>query len=178
DIVIQAENLGKKYTTGHQAENGHDVALPAQGRDLRDPARGIRAKLWYHKDKVKDQGKKGIKMNHDEVQRYIPAIVACLQPLDPAQVILFGSGARALPGEIGDLDLLVVTKADYVPRTYREKEEIYLTVAQALRAIRQRIPVDLIVHTRPMFARFIEQNSQFARRVVQEGRVLYESDHS
>jgi predicted nucleotidyltransferase len=116
-------------------------------------------------------------MNRDEVQHYIPAIVACLKPLDPAQIILFGSGARAQTGEVGDLDLLVVTKADYVPRTYREKEEIYLTVAQALRAIRQRIPVDLIVHTRPMYTRFIEQNSQFARRVVQEGRVLYESDH-
>jgi hypothetical protein len=25
DIVIQAENLGKKYTTGHQAENGRYV---------------------------------------------------------------------------------------------------------------------------------------------------------
>ena len=116
-------------------------------------------------------------MNRDEVQRYIPAIVTCLKPLDPAQVILFGSGARALSGEVGDLDLLVVTKADYMPRTYREKEEIYLAVAQALRAIRRRIPVDLIVHTRPMYTRFIEHNSQFARRVVQEGRVLYESDH-
>lgn len=27
DIVIQAENLGKKYTIGHQAANGRDVAL-------------------------------------------------------------------------------------------------------------------------------------------------------
>ena len=27
DIVIQAENLGKKYTIGHQAENGHYTAL-------------------------------------------------------------------------------------------------------------------------------------------------------
>lgn len=27
DIVIKAENLGKKYTTGHQAENDRDVAL-------------------------------------------------------------------------------------------------------------------------------------------------------
>ena len=27
DVVIQAENLGKKYTIGHQAENGRDVAL-------------------------------------------------------------------------------------------------------------------------------------------------------
>ena len=48
DIVIQAENLGKHYTTGHQAENGRDVALRAQGRARRDPAWGICAKLWYH----------------------------------------------------------------------------------------------------------------------------------
>jgi len=27
DIVIQAENLGKKYTSGHQAERDRDVAL-------------------------------------------------------------------------------------------------------------------------------------------------------
>ena len=27
DIVIQAESLGKKYTTGHQTERGRDVAL-------------------------------------------------------------------------------------------------------------------------------------------------------
>ena len=49
-------------------------------------------------------------MNHDEVQHYIPAIVACLQPLDPAQVILFGNGARTLPGEIGDWTCLWLQK--------------------------------------------------------------------
>jgi len=27
DVVIKAENLGKKYTIGHQAENGRYVAL-------------------------------------------------------------------------------------------------------------------------------------------------------
>lgn len=52
DIVIQAENLGKKYTIGHQVENGRDVALRAQERELRDPAREICAKLWYHKGKI------------------------------------------------------------------------------------------------------------------------------
>ena len=41
DIVIQAENLGKHYTTGHQAEKDRDVALRAQGHALRNPARGI-----------------------------------------------------------------------------------------------------------------------------------------
>ena len=76
DIVIQAEGLGKKYTIGHQTENGRDVnakaqrrrdakfsifsilpspfatgrSLRAQGRDLRNPAWGICAKLWYHRD--------------------------------------------------------------------------------------------------------------------------------
>ncbi len=51
DIVIQAENLGKQYTIGHQAENGRYVALRTQKRALRNPARDIRAKLWYHGDK-------------------------------------------------------------------------------------------------------------------------------
>jgi len=32
DIVIQAESLGKHYTIGHQAADGRDVALRAQGR--------------------------------------------------------------------------------------------------------------------------------------------------
>jgi hypothetical protein len=41
DIVIQAETLGKKYIIGHQAEKCRDVARRAQGRELRDPARGI-----------------------------------------------------------------------------------------------------------------------------------------
>jgi hypothetical protein len=36
DVVIQAENLGKKYTIGHQAENGRDVVLRAQARALRN----------------------------------------------------------------------------------------------------------------------------------------------
>ncbi|MEJ5310852.1 MAG: hypothetical protein WHX52_13885 [Anaerolineae bacterium] len=48
DIVIQAKALGKQYTIGHQTENGHYVALGAQRRELRDPARGICTKVWYH----------------------------------------------------------------------------------------------------------------------------------
>ena len=52
DIVIQADNLGKHYATGHQAENGRAVAPRTQGRALRDPARGVCAKLWYHKGKM------------------------------------------------------------------------------------------------------------------------------
>lgn len=49
DIVIKAENLGKKYTIGHQAENGRYVAL----RDvLMQNARSV-----WHKTKDLVQGK-------------------------------------------------------------------------------------------------------------------------
>jgi lipopolysaccharide transport system ATP-binding protein len=46
DIVIKSENLGKKYTIGHQAERGNYIAL----RDvLMQNARslGIRLKIWH-----------------------------------------------------------------------------------------------------------------------------------
>jgi hypothetical protein len=70
DIVIQAETPGKHDTIGHQAENGRAVALRAQGRALRDPARGVCAKVWYHRDddKVKDPRGKGITLSRDKNQ--------------------------------------------------------------------------------------------------------------
>jgi predicted nucleotidyltransferase len=116
-------------------------------------------------------------VDRNSVQGYIAEIVASLEPLDPAKVILFGSAAHEPPAEVGDLDLLVVTRSNELPQTYREKEAIYLAVAQALRAVRQRVPLDLIVHTQPMHDRFTALDSQFARHVLQEGRVLYESHH-
>ena len=43
-----------------------------------------------------------------------------------------------------------------------------------LREIKKRIPIDLIVHTRPMHEEFIRQGSMFAREVAERGEVLYE----
>jgi len=40
DIVIQAENLGKKYTIGHQTDNGRYMAL-------RDVLMQNARSLWY-----------------------------------------------------------------------------------------------------------------------------------
>lgn len=116
-------------------------------------------------------------MNSEMVQRYIPEIVACLKPLDPAKIILFGSSTHEQAAEIGDIDLIIVTKTDEFPQNYQEKEQLYLTVAQALLPVRQRIPLDLIVHTRAMHARFIQLDSQFARHIREKGIVVYESPH-
>ena len=116
-------------------------------------------------------------MTIDDVQQFIPEILACLEPLAPAKVILFGSSAKDEGAEVGDLDLLVVTKSGVFPQTYHDREAIYLPVARALRRFRRRVPVDLIVHTQSMHARFVELNSQFAQEVLREGKVLYESPH-
>ncbi|MCL4869801.1 MAG: nucleotidyltransferase domain-containing protein [Anaerolineae bacterium] len=108
---------------------------------------------------------------------YIPLIIERLKQIKPAKVILFGSHAQGTASAESDLDLLVVTNDDRLPQNYHEKEQIYLEVARLLRDVRGVIPVDLIVHTRPMYARFVEMNSLFARELLQEGVLLYESSN-
>jgi uncharacterized protein len=113
-----------------------------------------------------------------EADLYIPLILERLREINPAKVILFGSHAQGTASAESDLDLLVVTHHDETPQSYGAKEEIYLEVARLLRDIRTKVPMDLVVHTRPMHARFIEMDSLFARELLQKGVVLYESDHS
>ena len=117
-------------------------------------------------------------MTNDQVTRHIPAIIARLKQIDPAKVILFGSGAGGSATETSDLDLIVVTRSDQLPASHQEQASAYLEIARLLRDIRREVPVDLIVHTRPMHARFIEMDSLFAREVLQKGMVLYESHHA
>ena len=53
-------------------------------------------------------------------------IVERLRPLDPERVILFGSYAHGNPTEDSDIDLYVVTKDEFVPRSFREKADLRL----------------------------------------------------
>ncbi len=108
---------------------------------------------------------------------FLDEIVARLESIDPEKIILFGSQAEGRADPWSDLDLIVVTSDDRMPATYREKEEIYLQVSRLIRDIRQKIPIDLIVHTRPMHERFLTMNSLFAQEVRERGLVLYEKDH-
>ena len=109
-------------------------------------------------------------------KQYLPEIIARLQSIDPAKIILFGSQAGGDADEDSDLDLLVVTSSNKLPASHREMDDAYLEVARLLRDIRRQAPVDLIVHTQPMHARFIAMNSLFAREVLEKGVVLYEAD--
>ncbi len=109
---------------------------------------------------------------------YLDKLVRLLQRYEPDQIILFGSRARGEAEMDSDYDLIVVTQSDQLPASQQEQESAYLEVARLIRDIRKEVPVDLIVHTRPMHARFIEMDSLFAREVLQKGVVLYESHHA
>jgi predicted nucleotidyltransferase len=99
-----------------------------------------------------------------------------LAPLDPEKVILFGSRAWGEPTEDSDIDLYVVTQDDFVPANYQERMQTHLKVSALLREINKSIPIDLIVHTRPMHQAFVRRDSMFAREVMTRGEVLYERD--
>jgi uncharacterized protein len=100
-----------------------------------------------------------------------------LEPLHPERVILFGSYAWGQPTEDSDIDLYVVTQDDFLPATYEERMQTHLKVAARLREINKSVPIDLIVHTKPMHHAFVRLDSMFAREVMTRGQVLHEASN-
>ena len=72
--------------------------------------------------------------------------------------------------------MIVVTDDDFMPKNYEENMKNYLKVSAVLRDIKTRLPIDLIVHTKPMHEKFIHLGSMFSKNVIRRGEVLYEKD--
>jgi uncharacterized protein len=108
---------------------------------------------------------------------YIPLIVEKLKQTEPEKIILFGSYAYGEPKEGSDLDILVVTGDEIIPLSFSEKSLIYLRISHVISDIKKDFPVDLIVHTKSMHQRFVENDSLFARELLTKGKVLYEKNN-
>jgi len=67
-----------------------------------------------------------------------------------------------------------VTRDETIPRTFAEKAKLDIAANRLIDAVKARIPVDLIVHTRGMHRKFLRADSAFSREITQKGRVLYE----
>lgn len=100
-------------------------------------------------------------------------IVDRLLPIGPYKVILLGSRAWGTPGPDSDIDLLVVLDDETTSEDASSRGALYKRVARRLRDIERTVPLDLIVHTRPMHRTFLKRDSMFARKVKREGEVLY-----
>jgi predicted nucleotidyltransferase len=99
-------------------------------------------------------------------------IIEALKPLDPEKVILFGSYAYGEPTPDSDIDLYIVTKDDFMPQSFKEKNILYLRVSKCLRNLRKVIPIDLIVHSKKVYELFSNSESSFYRNDINNGVVL------
>lgn len=99
-------------------------------------------------------------------------IVDTLKPINPERIILFGSHAHGTPEKDSDIDLYIVTKDEYIPKSYNEKMDLKLKVAYLLDDLRNQYPFDVIIHTRPMMQEFKKQNSSLSREIFTKGIVL------
>ena len=107
----------------------------------------------------------------------ISQINLSMQHLNVNKVILFGSYAKGTQSDESDIDLLVVTNDNFVFESFAQKMEIKLKIANALNSLREFADIDLIVHTRPMYDRFIQLNSGFKKEIISTGSVIYEADN-
>jgi predicted nucleotidyltransferase len=99
-------------------------------------------------------------------------LVINLQTIAPKEIILFGSHARKTQGRDSDVDVYVVTKDAFIPETYREKRDLVRKVSRPISELRQKVAIDLLVHTEPMSKRFFALNGSLAREIRENGLSL------
>ena len=96
-------------------------------------------------------------------------IISNLKSLDPEKIILFGSYAYGTPTKDSDIDLYIVTKNPQVPESFSEKIKLKVQISDLLNPIRDRFSLDIIVHTHPMYVRFMELGSNLSQTIRDKG---------
>jgi uncharacterized protein len=109
---------------------------------------------------------------------YIQQLKESFKELKPHLVLLFGSYAYGNPHSDSDIDLMVITEDEFIPQTFKERTDLYISVSEHILPISKQIPVDLIVYTKPMYQQFLENDSSFSKEILNKGIVLYESKHT
>jgi len=85
----------------------------------------------------------------------------------PHRIILYGSQAYGTPGQVSDIDLLIVKDSQASP--YQRA----VHVRRLLRDPQRRIPVDLLVVTPAELEERLERGDQFLQMIISQGEVLY-----
>jgi len=105
----------------------------------------------------------------------IEMIRVSLQNLNVSKVILFGSWAKGTNSESSDIDLLVVTNDNFIFDSFARKMETKVKYSAALDPLRDYADIDMIVHTKPMYEKFLLLNSNFKKELETSGSVIYET---
>ncbi len=107
------------------------------------------------------------------IEELKPKIIEALKPLKPNKIILFGSYAYGKPNEDSDVDLYIVTNDEFMPQSWREKIDLKLKFAKLLKDIKQYYDIDLIIHTKAMYKKFLEIDSMFSKEISTKGKIIY-----
>lgn len=87
----------------------------------------------------------------------------------PDRIILFGSYAYGKPTSDSDVDLLVIMP--FRGSSAYKAAEIHTRVHPTF-------PVDILVRTQSQVRKRVAMDDWFMREIVEQGRVLYEGNHS
>lgn len=96
-----------------------------------------------------------------ELTRWLPLLI---EHLKPEQILLFGSLANKRLNEWSDIDLVVIhqTKLPFFERT-----------KQALKLIRPKVGVDLLIYTPDEFSPLSKERRFFRDEIMAKGKLLY-----
>ena len=127
------------------------------------------------KNSINSGNKNPLKMpleSSQENSQLAKLILKKLKKINLYRIILFGSYAYGNPTNDSDIDLLIVTNDNFIPQTFAEKMSLKLKIANEIDSLRDKNPIDLLVFTKPMFEKFVELNSMFAREIMSKGKDL------
>ncbi len=113
-------------------------------------------------------------MRHESLNNYVFDITVSLKKINPLSIILFGSAVQKNVHEDSDFDILIVLNENKVPATYEEKLDLKLKVRNLLGDLSNKIPIDLIVYTKPEYDELKKLNNSFYKEITETGRILYE----
>ena len=110
--------------------------------------------------------------------KYIKEITKKLETINPYLIILFGSYAYGTANEDSDIDILVVTNDNFIPKKFDDRLKYRLSIKKIIRETAKKVPIDLLIYSKPMFKKFIELDSSFSKEILTNGKKLYESNNT
>lgn len=109
------------------------------------------------------------RISEGRFQEELARILAGLRRYQPQKVILFGSFARGDYHATSDIDLLIIKQTE---RPFADR------IGDVLALCDYSIPLEPLVYTLSEFEQMCKENNLFIVKVLQEGKVIYESKPS
>jgi len=103
--------------------------------------------------------------NMEQQNKVFRELAEQLKPLNPANVLVFGSSANGIFREDSDIDLLVILDNDEIMENYAAKIKRKKKVSKLLRSFRKKIPIDLLVYSKKEWELLQKSGSMFFQEI-------------